>query len=340
MTPASHAPDCHTANKAALAPFRAALYDIDLRALHRRARRLMTPDCPVHWAYPLETMTGPDALIEQVFAPLVGAIPDLERRDSIVIAGPAGGTHWVGCGGHYTGLFRHPWLDIRPTGRPVRMRFHEFYRIEAGRIVEIQALWDIPELMLQAGVWPLAPSLGLEWHVPGPATADGLVPGPWDPAAATRSATLVGDMLRALKRHAEGGVAAMALDRYWHPAMIWYGPSGIGTGRGIGGFRAMHQIPFLNAMPDRNRHPDTPAYLFGDGHYAGFTAWPGMVATITGDGWLGIAPSGQAITLRSLDFWRREGDLIRENWVLVDLLAVYKQIGVDVFHRMREMVPY
>ena len=28
---------------------------------------------------------------------------------------------------------------------------------------------------------------------------------------------------------------------------------------------------------------------------------------------------------------------IRENWVLVDLLHVYNQIGVDVFSRMREL---
>ena len=76
--------------------------------------------------------------------------------------------------------------------------------------------------------------------------------------------------------------------------------------------------------------------LFGDGDYVGFTAWPGMRATITGDGWMGMAPSGQKITMRSLDFWRREGDLIRENWVLVDILHVYHQIGVDVFARLAE----
>jgi predicted ester cyclase len=51
---------------------------------------------------------------------------------------------------------------------------------------------------------------------------------------------------------------------------------------------------------------------------------------------MGIAPAGQEITMRSLDFWRCEEGLIRENWVLVDLLDVYRQIGVDVFRRMEE----
>jgi hypothetical protein len=37
-----------------------------------------------------------------------------------------------------------------------------------------------------------------------------------------------------------------------------------------------------------------------------------------------------------VDFWRMENGLIRENWVLVDLLHVYAQLSVDVFKRMRE----
>jgi hypothetical protein len=40
--------------------------------------------------------------------------------------------------------------------------------------------------------------------------------------------------------------------------------------------------------------------------------------------------------LRSLDFWRLERGLIRENWVLIDLLDLYDQIGVDVLGRLRE----
>jgi hypothetical protein len=77
--------------------------------------------------------------------------------------------------------------------------------------------------------------------------------------------------------------------------------------------------------------------MFGDGDYVGVTGWPNMGMTLSGDGWLGIAPANQALTMRSLDFWRIENGLIRENWVLVDLLHVYHQLGVDPFARMREI---
>ena len=51
---------------------------------------------------------------------------------------------------------------------------------------------------------------------------------------------------------------------------------------------------------------------------------------------MGIAPANKEVLLRSLDFWRLENGLIRENWVLVDLLDLYAQVGVDVLGRMRE----
>ena len=47
-------------------------------------------------------------------------------------------------------------------------------------------------------------------------------------------------------------------------------------------------------------------------------------------------PVGKKLTMKSLDFWREEKGLIRENWVLIDLLNIYDQLGVDVFSRMRE----
>ena len=87
------------------------------------------------------------------------AWPDVERRDWIVMAGEdEHGASWVGCGGHYVGTFIAPLLDIPPTGHLVHMRYHDFYRFEDGKVVEYQALWDLPEVMIQAGAWPMAPS--------------------------------------------------------------------------------------------------------------------------------------------------------------------------------------
>jgi len=192
--------------------------------------------------------------------------------------------------------------------------------------------------MMQAGAWPMAPSLGREWHVPAPASNDGIVAGPYDDGEGARTCQHIIDMLDHLKKHpGQGGPEVMEMPRFWHPRMTWYGPSGIGTGRGIEGFRKWHQIPFLNGMPDRGQYVDEINYhFFGDRNFAAVTGWPDMYQTITHDGWLGIPPIGKKIEMRSLDFWRVEDGLIRENWVLVDLLHMYHQIGVDVFSRMRE----
>lgn len=331
--------DRHTDHKALIAPLRATMYDFDLEALRTTLHDICAPDVVFHLAFPFGTAVGVDAFVDKAFVPLLRAIPDLEQRDFITMAGPTPeGQDWVGCGGNYCGTFRVPWLDIPATGHIVHLRFHEFYRIVDRRIVEMQAIWDIPEVMMQAGAWPMTPSLGREWHVPGPATNDGMVPGPHDPAKGAATCHQIIDALSFLKKHpSEGGPEVMQMDRFWHPRMMWYGPSGIGSGRGIDGFRKWHQIPFLNAMPDRGLYLDEIEYhFFGDRNYAAVTGWPDMVQTITNGGWLGVAPVGQKIEMRSLDFWRVENGLIRENWVLVDLLHMYDQIGVDVFARMRE----
>ena len=328
--------DRHTYHRRLLDPYRAALYKGDFVAVEAAIHRTFSDGALIQLGHPFETLPGREAYFADVLTPLQHAIPDLERRDTIVIAGPTRhGTDWMGCCGYYTGVLQHPWLDIPPTGHQVSLRFHEFYRIEDDMIVEMQAVWDIPELMIQSGVWPLVPGLGKEWHVPGPATQDGIATSAWQQDQSESSYHLVLDMVEALGRYAQGGVAAMQLDRYWHPHCNWYGPSGIGTARGIRGFRNWHQIPFLNGMPDRVGS-GTEGNLFADGAYVGFTAWPGMHMTISNDGWLGIAPANQKITMRSLDFWRCEDGLIKENWVLIDLLDIYAQIGVDVFARMRE----
>ena len=108
-------------------------------------------------------------------------MPDLERRDYIVIAGKTEkNLEWIGCSGFYNGTFVNPFLDIPPTGHLAHIRFHEFYRFQEDRVIEVQALWDIPELMMQSNSWPLSPSLGKEWCIPSPATLDGISDKPYN----------------------------------------------------------------------------------------------------------------------------------------------------------------
>lgn len=333
--------DGSVAAKELLAPVRAAMYDWSADGVRSALHEASAPEAVFQLAYPFETLGGPADFSGGALDVLAAAWPDIERRDYIVMAGtdPYGDT-WVGCGGYYTGTFVRPFLDIPPTGQQTTMRFHEFYRVVDGRIAEMQALWDIPEVMMQAGAWPMGSALGRTWSAPAPATLDGIRPAERDGALSERTTQHVIGMLRDMVKHPIEPAEAMRLDHWWHEKFSWYGPCGIGTARGVFGFRNWHQIPFLNAMPDRSGGYGGESYFFGDGPYVGVTGWPGMSMTFSGDGFLGIAPTGESITMRSLDFWRVEetqaGPKIRENWVLVDLLSVWDQLGVDVLGRMRE----
>ncbi len=318
-----------------LSPYRDALYHGDEKGA-RAALDAVAGKAEFKHCHPFGTKSGSAAFFENCLAPLFKAMPDLERREWIAISGKDDdGSEWLGFGGHYFGTFIAPFLDIPPTGHIAHMRFHEFYRVEDDQIVEFQAIWDIPELMLQANAWPMVPSLGREMMIPGPASNDGM--GPHPEVGADEAKAHVIDMLNHLKKHPQQPPEAMEMERFWHKHMNWYGPAGIGSSRQIRGFRHWHQIPFLNGMPDRGQYPDEITFhFFAEGNFVAVTGWPDMMQTVTQDGWLGIAPTGKKISMRSLDFWRLEDGKIRENWVLVDLLDVYRQLGVDVFARLRE----
>ncbi|MCA3448058.1 MAG: nuclear transport factor 2 family protein [Rhodobacter sp.] len=320
--------------KTALAPLRRALATADAAGLRQTLTAAFAQDATLHLCHPFGDLTGPDALHDRALAPLLAAMPDLERRDMIVLAGTTPeGQDWVGCMGNYMGTFIAPFLGIRPTGHLAHMRYHEFFRLEAGRIVGMQAIWDIPELMMVAGVWPMAPQMGAFLCTPAPMTGDGLTASGDGSAAITHVRAMLTDLCR---HPADPDPKVMRLEAYWHPRFNWYGPAGIGTGRGNSGFRNWHQIPFLQAMPDRKLDSmgALSSHWFGEGDYVCETGWPNMRLTLSEDGWMGIAPAGREVLLRSLDFWRLEGGLIRENWVLVDLLDLYAQVGVDVLARL------
>jgi len=278
--------DPHHQNKAAVKALARNLYNFDEQAVRAEFDRLLAADAVCHFGYPVGDVAGPQ-LYDAVFAPLVTALPDVERRDLICIAGADHlGHQWVGCAGYYLGRFMTPFRGIPPTGQIIHLRFHEFFRFDRGRIVEIQAVWNLPDVIMQAGVWPMGPSLGREWHVPGPASQDGLNVAADTPEQTAASCQHVVDMLTAMQRYPEqGGPEVMELDKYWHPHFSWYGPSGIGSSRGVDGFRRWHQTPFLNVMPDRGHYPkDTTLHFSAEGPYVAVTGWPNMAQTLTSGG--------------------------------------------------------
>ena len=52
--------------------------------------------------------------------------------------------------------------------------------------------------------------------------------------------------------------------------------------------------------------------------------------------WLGYDSTGNTVTIRVMDFYLRDGGLIRENWVPIDILHILKQIDVNVLNIIRD----
>lgn len=327
-------------------------------------REHLSPEATWHVAHPLNVLVGAQAVAEQFYGPLMAAFPDLERRCDLYFGGnwtnpPAGAVGhapldsagvaiagegwWVTTTGHYIGTFKQPWLGIPATGEPATVRFGEFYRWQAQaegghKITEARVLLDIVDLARQAGRRLLPPSSGLELLVPGPAPHDGLLLGDTDPAAGIESMRLTLAMFAGLAAYDGKHLDSMDMPRFWHPNMMWYGPCGIGTSRGVKGFQRHHQAPFLHAFPDRSSPalgPRGHRARVAEGPFVGSTGWPSVRATFTGD-YLGVPATGQPIGMRVMDWWRHDGAKLTENWVLIDLPHLMLQMGVDLMDRLHD----
>ena len=289
---------------------------------------------------PVDKQIGRANYETNVLSPLRAAFPHGEERIDIRLAGHYAPTNhiagdWVASSGHIGGVFERDLFDIPATGQTVFVRFGRFERYVEGIIVETILLLDLPSLMMQAGVWPLAPSMG-PWSIaPGPRAHDGIVTP--NAGGGEQSLALVEAMIGGLhkfKGATQGdGLKSMGMRDFWTEHFWWYGPAPIGNFRGHGDYERGHQGPFLTAFPDRvgGNH----RCRIGEGNYVATTGWPSIAATHTGGGWLGLAPTTRKITMRVMDFWRREDDLLDENWVMIDLIDLLRQMDLDVFARLR-----
>jgi predicted ester cyclase len=287
---------------------------------------------------PIDRLDGRDAVAAEFWEPLLAAFPDLERNDYALFDGTFAGDTWVCATGNLVGTFEEEWLGIPATGHATWLRYGEFHRLVDGRIAETRLFVDLLDLLRQAG-FEFFPALAPEVVIPGPSTRDGVVLDERDADASAETLQLVEDMIfEGLESFEEVGLDGMGMEEYWHEEFMWYGPAGIGTTRGIDGFQEFHQGPFLEAFPDRLSGGDD--VRFAKGRYCGWHGWPSLEATHTGDGWLGLPATGESVTMRVMDVWRREGDLLAENWVFIDMIDLLDQLGVDVFGRVRQDQQY
>jgi predicted ester cyclase len=312
-------------------------------------------DADWHVVHPIEVLRGPRAVVEGFYGPLQASWAGLERRTDLFFAGfwqspPEGEVGhsppevrgegwWATAMGHYIGTFRQPWLGIPATGEPAVLRFGEFYRWQpaadgrSGQVTEARVLLDIVDLARQAGRPLLPASRGLDWLVPGPAAHDGLLLEASDPARGALSMQRTLAMFRGLFDFDGVNLASMGMERFWHPQMMWYGPCGIGTTRGVDGFQRHHQKPFLHAFPDRKGVGHRTR--LAEGPYVASTGWPSVSATHAGD-YLGVPASGRRVAMRVADWWRCDGRWLTENWVLIDLPHLLLQMDVDLLAALRD----
>ena len=43
------------------------------------------------------------------------------------------------------------------------------------------------------------------------------------------------------------------------------------------------------------------------------------------------------ITIRDFDWWRREGNLLVENWIPIDMIDIFQQLRVDLLEKLRQL---
>jgi predicted ester cyclase len=300
----------------------------DLGAQHRPlTQRLYAQDCNFNVGAPVDHCAGRDAVIERFWQPLVYAFPDLERRTDILMEGSFNNGDWFASTGSFVGQFENDLYGLKASGRPHFIRYGWFDRVEGDQVVESYVLLDLTRLMIDTNQWPLRRQLGESWS-PSPATHDGVTLEPANLTESDQSLKLVEAMIAGLMSYDGKSLASMGMRRFWTPQFGWYGPGGIGSARGHVDYERAHQGPFLKAFPDRigGNHK----CRIGEGAYVASTGWPSINATHLGDDWIGIPATGKRITQRIMDFWRRDGNLLAENWVFIDMIDLIAQFGIDL----------
>ena len=298
--------------------------------LHTVLQRHTSDDFIWRGYHPFDQLTQTE-LADLFWTPLRHSISHLQRRQDIFFAGlneiDDFKSTWVVSMGHLTGLFDNAWLGIPATGKMVFLRYCEFHRVEHGTIKETTMYFDIPHLMIQAGLDPFPNATGMHLVQPGPMTHDGLLYDAQDAEAGAHTLRVINNMIGQLGQWQSKLSLEDELRQSWAEDMIWWGPAGIGASYTIERYAQQHSAPFRAGLSDRSQTKHIARRA--EGNYGGFFGCPNFTARSVG-GFMGMPESDTAGEFRVIDIYRRFNDQLQENWVFIDLLHFWKTSGIDL----------
>lgn len=292
---------------------------------------------------PINRIRGADAIVTDFWEPLLRSFPDLKREADILIGGiPNEDEEWVSGTGYLTGTFVHDWLGIPATGKKTNIHFGQFFVMRDEKVAESYLILDILAVMKQAGFQVLPPALGQEGgKVQKPKGGDGVQLTEQDELEGRKTMQLVDAMGNGLMRYVRGrdmeNMDSMAQHNYWHPDFHWMGPTGIGTSHSIEEFQDFHQRPWLIGFGDRGLDVDPGGRYMthhGEGMYSAVGVWDYKFSHHHGE-YQGVPATNKIITIRDFDWYKREGDLLIQNWIPIDMIDIFLQFDIDLFDRMR-----
>lgn len=136
-----------------------------------------------------------------------------------------------------------------------------------------------------------------------------------------KTRAVIDAMVQGLNEHDIDG-----MDRFFDNNFRWIGNTGCGLKTGLKEFQDNWQRPFQAAFSEKVA---TDEVRIAEGEW--MAAFGRQNAKHTGE-FMGIAPTGKAVEIRYMDFWKVVDDKIVDNWVMIDFPYVLKQLGKDIFN--------
>jgi len=289
--------------------------------------------------HPFNELSGSINIANNLWAPIKDSFTPIQRRLDIFYAGinslNENNDVWISSMGHLMGVFNKEFFGLKPNYKSSLLRFAEFYKVKENKITEGAFFLDIFNFMQQLGLSFIPQSTGLICVTPGPMNHKGLKFELSDDKESLQTLNLIHRMR---DRLVEGSKMKSFEDELlldWKEDMIWWGPGGIGASYTIDGYLKGHARPFEENLEfiRFNKHILSSA----EGDIGGWFGWPNLIMKPKGK-YLGLTnESNIESEMRVVDLYRRDGDKIAENWVIIDHLHFLKLLGIDLLEKNKEL---